>query len=57
VTTLLGTTLVLHALVLLVLALSLPTGAYLAVSRPAGLATIAVGLAVLLWYRRHLDIV
>ena len=55
VTTLLGTTLVLHALVLLVLALSLPTGTYLAVSRPVGLATLAVGLAVLLWYRRRID--
>lgn len=55
VTTLLGTTLVLHALVLLLLALSLPTGMYLAVSRPVGLAIVAVGVAVMLWYRRHLD--
>ena len=54
VTTLLGTTLVLHALVLLVLALSLPTGVYLAVSRPVGLAIVAVGVAVL-WHRRNLD--
>lgn len=54
-TTLLGATLVLHALVLLVLALSLPTGTYLAVSRPVGLAIVAVGAAVLLWYRRRLD--
>jgi hypothetical protein len=55
VTTLLGTTLVLHALVLLVLALSLPTGAYLAVSRPVGLSIIAAGVAVMLWYRRRID--
>ena len=55
VTTLLGTTLVLHALVLLVLALSLPTGTYLAVSRPVGLAVVAVGVGVLLWYRRRLE--
>ncbi|HEV7651562.1 MAG TPA: VC0807 family protein [Actinophytocola sp.] len=55
VTTVLGTTLALHALVLLALALSLPTGTYLAVSRPIGLAIVAAGTAVLLWYRRRLD--
>jgi hypothetical protein len=55
VTTVLGTTLVLHALVLLVLALSLPTGTYLAVSRPIGLAVAAAGVGVLMWYRHRLD--
>jgi FtsH-binding integral membrane protein len=55
VTTVLGTTLVLHALVLLFLALSLSTGTYLAVSRPVGLAVLAAGVIVLMWYRRRLE--
>jgi hypothetical protein len=53
VTSLLGTTLVVHALVLLVLALSLPTGTYLAIARPLGLAIVAAGAAVVMWYRRR----
>jgi hypothetical protein len=52
VTVLLGVTLVLHALVLLVLALSLPTQTYLEMSRPVGLAVLAIGLGSLFWFRR-----
>jgi hypothetical protein len=54
VTAVLGSTLVVHALVLLVLALSLPTGEYLAIARPLGLAVVAAGAAVIMWYRRRL---
>lgn len=53
-TTLIGATLVLHALVLLVLALGLPTGTYLAVSHPIGLCVLAAGIAAMLWYRNRL---
>lgn len=53
VTALLGATMVVHALVLLALALSLPTRTYLEVSRPIGLAVLAVGLGSLFWYRNH----
>lgn len=53
VTVLIGTVLVLHALVLLGLALSLPTQTYLEVSRPAGLAVLAIGFGSLVWYRNH----
>jgi hypothetical protein len=53
ITVLLGVMTVVHALVLLVLALSLPTGTYLAVSRPAGLAVLAVGVGSLVWHRNH----
>lgn len=54
-TTLLGSTLVLHALALLVLALSLPTSTYLAVSRPIGMVIVAGGIVVLLCYRHSLE--
>jgi hypothetical protein len=53
ITVVLGATLVLHALVLLVLALSLPTQMYLEVSRPVGLAVLAVGIGSLFWVRNH----
>ncbi|HEX6446668.1 MAG TPA: VC0807 family protein [Streptosporangiales bacterium] len=53
ITALLGATMVAHALVLLVLALSLPTASFLAASRPAGLAVLAAGVAVLVWYRNR----
>jgi hypothetical protein len=51
ITTVLGSTMVLHALVLLALALWLPTATFVAVSRPAGLAVVGAGIAALLWYR------
>ena len=44
---------VVHALVLLTLALSLPTQTYLEVSRPVGLSVLAAGLGSLFWYRNH----
>lgn len=53
ITAVLGITMVVHALVLLVLALSLPTASFLAASRPAGLAVLGVGVAVLVWYRNR----
>lgn len=53
VTVLLGATMTLHALVLLMLAVSLPTQTYLEVSRPAGLAVLAVGVGSLVWYRNN----
>lgn len=53
-TAIIGTTLSIHALVALVLALLLPTGTYLAVSRPIGWCVIAAGAGVLLWYRTRL---
>ncbi|TDV54251.1 VC0807 family protein [Actinophytocola oryzae] len=53
ITGIVGATLVLHALVLLALAVSLPTQTYLEVSRPIGLAVIAVGVGSLFWYRNH----
>jgi hypothetical protein len=53
VTVLLGTAMVVHALVLLALALALPTTTYLAVSRPAGIAVLAVSVGSLYWYRNR----
>lgn len=53
-TVLLGSTLSAHAGVLLVLALSVPTGTFLALSRPVGLAVLAVGVGAMWWYRTRL---
>ncbi|MET9020661.1 VC0807 family protein [Actinopolymorpha sp. NPDC004070] len=53
-TVLLGSTLTAHAGVLLVLALSVPTGTFLALSRPVGLAVLAVGVGAMWWYRTRL---
>lgn len=50
VTVLLGATMTLHALLLLALALYLPTQTYLEVSRPAGLAVLAAGVGSLFWH-------
>lgn len=54
VTTVVGATLVVHALALLVLAVTVPTGTYLALARPVGLPIIAVGLGWIAWYRHRL---
>lgn len=40
------------SMAVMILALTLPTDTFLAVSRPAGLLIIVAGLAVLTWYRR-----
>lgn len=53
-TVLLGSTLAAHAGVLLVLALTVPTGAFLALSRPVGLAVLAVGVGAMWWCRTRL---
>ncbi|MGW0226723.1 VC0807 family protein [Actinopolymorpha singaporensis] len=53
-TVLLGSTLAAHAGVLVVLALTVPTGTYLALSRPIGLAVLAVGVGAMWWYRTRL---
>lgn len=52
-TMIIGAILLTHAIAITILALTLPTGTFLAVSRPVGLPVIAVGLAVLIWYRRR----
>jgi hypothetical protein len=53
-TTVIGATLVVHALALLILAVTEPTSTYLALSRPVGLPIIAVGLGWVAWYRHRL---
>lgn len=52
VTTIIGGTLVVHALALTALALSLSTGTFVSLSQPVGLAIIAAGVAVLFRYRK-----
>ena len=51
-TAIIGAIFLIHAIAITVLALTLPTGTFLAVSRPAGLPIIAAGLIVLIWHRR-----
>ena len=53
-TLLVGALMTVHAAALLILALTLPTSAYLAVSRPIGWAIIAIGVAGLLFYRNRI---
>ncbi|WP_147450883.1 VC0807 family protein [Streptomyces hoynatensis] len=53
-TALIGALLLVHALVIVALALALPTGTFLSVSRPVGLAVLGVGSLPLLWYRARL---
>lgn len=53
VTALVGAMLLVHAVVLLGLALTQPTGTFLAVSRPVGWSVVGDGVAALLWYRRR----
>ncbi|MFB9831790.1 VC0807 family protein [Actinoallomurus acaciae] len=54
-TAIMGGTLVVHALTLTILALTLTTAQVLAVSRLTGLAVLALGLLLLLWYRGRLQ--
>jgi hypothetical protein len=49
-----GAMLVIHALVLLALALAMPTTTFLAVGKPVGWAVLAAGVATLYWYRGRL---
>ncbi len=53
-TALVGTVLVVHALVLLALALTEPTGTFLALSKPVGWSIIGAGFVAMLWYRNRL---
>ncbi len=52
-TAIIGAIFLAHAIAITILALTVPTGMFLAVSRPAGLAIIAAGLTILIWYRRR----
>jgi hypothetical protein len=52
-TAILGTTFVAHAVTLLILALTLPTGTFLALSRVVGLSVVGAGAVVLFWYRNR----
>jgi hypothetical protein len=53
-TALVGTVLTVHAVALVVLALALPTGTFLVVSRPIGWSILIAGAAALLWYRNRM---
>jgi hypothetical protein len=52
-TVVVGATLIVHAVVLVLLALNTSTATFLAVHEPIGLATLAVGLVPLVWWIRH----
>jgi hypothetical protein len=52
-TAIIGAILLVHATAISVLALTLKTSTFLAVYRLVGLPIIAVGVAVLIWYRRR----
>jgi hypothetical protein len=52
-TAIIGAIFLAHAAAITILALTLPTGTFLAVSRPVGLPVIAAGLTVLICYRRR----
>lgn len=51
-TAIIGAILLVYAIAITILALTLPTGTFLAVYRLVGLPIIAAGLAILIWYRR-----
>ncbi|HEX4725511.1 MAG TPA: VC0807 family protein [Pseudonocardiaceae bacterium] len=53
VTVIIGTLLAVHAAVLVLLAFVLSTTDYLAIGRPVGWGVLAIGIAVLFWYRRR----
>jgi hypothetical protein len=52
-TTIIGALLLVHAVAITILAMTLPTGRFVAVNRLVGLPIIAAGLAVLIAYRRR----
>lgn len=54
ITALIGAMLLLHAVVLLILALTQPTSVFLALSRPIGWSVTIAGVAALLWYRNRM---
>lgn len=49
----LGATLLLHATVITILATTMPTSTFLALSRPIGLPIVAIGVAVMFFYARR----
>lgn len=48
-----GVTLVVHGIVITILALTLPTSAFLPLSRPVGLPILLIGIGTLFWYGRR----
>jgi hypothetical protein len=52
-TSLLGATLTIHAAVLLVLALTVPTSLFVVLSRPVGLPILALGVCAMVWYHNR----
>jgi hypothetical protein len=52
-TVVIGAVLVVHAVVLILLALNTSTETYLAVSKPVSWAIVIAGLAPLVWWIRH----
>jgi hypothetical protein len=52
-TSLVGATLTIHAAVLLVLALTVPTSLFVVLSRPVGLPILALGVCAMVWYRNR----
>jgi hypothetical protein len=50
---LIGATLLVHGIVITILAVTLPTSTFLALSRPVGLPILAIGIGVLFWYGRR----
>ncbi|KAA9150793.1 hypothetical protein FPZ12_040470 [Amycolatopsis acidicola] len=55
-TALIGTVAVVHAAVLLILAVCLPVATFLAIGRPIGWVVLGLGAAALLWYRARIKI-
>ena len=52
-TAIIAAILLVHAIAVTILALTVPPGTFLALSRPVGLPLIGVGIAALVWYRRR----
>lgn len=52
-TAIIGAIFLTHAIAITILALTLPPGTFLAVSRPVGLPIAAAGVIILIWYRRN----
>ena len=50
---LIGVTLLIHAIVIAILAVTLSTSTFLALSRPVGLPILLIGFGVLFWYGRR----
>lgn len=55
-TAMIGAILVVHAAVILTLAVALPTTTFLAVGRPIGWAVLGLGAAAVMWYRSKLRV-